>query len=60
MGIARRRRPPPVPIADGLFLAIRSVEKVISSIFLKLGLTNDTSEHRRVMAVLRYLESEHQ
>lgn len=45
-------------IADNLFLAIRSVEKLISSIFLKLGLTNDASEHRRVMAVLRYLQSE--
>jgi DNA-binding NarL/FixJ family response regulator len=47
-------------IAGSLFLAIRSVEKVISSIFSKLGLTDDPSEHRRVMAVLRYLESEHQ
>jgi DNA-binding NarL/FixJ family response regulator len=42
-------------IADALFLTERSVEKVIHSIFLKLGLTWETSVHKRVTAVLLYL-----
>ena len=42
-------------IAQGLFLTERSVEKVIHSIFLKLGLTWETSVHKRVKAVILYL-----
>lgn len=42
-------------IATGLFLTERSVEKVIHSIFLKLGLGWETSIHKRVKAVLLYL-----
>src|SRR5262245_4552487 len=42
-------------IAESLFLAERSVEKVIHSIFLKLGLTWETSVHKRVKAVILYL-----
>jgi DNA-binding NarL/FixJ family response regulator len=42
-------------IADALFLAERSVEKVIHSIFLKLGLTWETTVHKRVKAVVLYL-----
>jgi DNA-binding NarL/FixJ family response regulator len=42
-------------IAEALFLAERSVEKVIHSIFLKLGLTWEPSVHKRVKAVLFYL-----
>ena len=42
-------------IAEELFLAERSVEKVIHSIFLKLGLTWETAVHRRVKAVILYL-----
>ncbi len=46
-------------IGASLFLAERSVEKVIHSIFLKLGLTWETSVHKRVKAVILYLsESE--
>jgi DNA-binding NarL/FixJ family response regulator len=46
-------------IAETLFLTERSVEKVIHSIFLKLGLTWETSVHKRVKAVILYLaESE--
>ncbi|MFC0674101.1 LuxR C-terminal-related transcriptional regulator [Brachybacterium hainanense] len=45
-------------IAAELFLSAGSVEKHISSLFLKLGLTPVDGENRRVMAVLRYLESE--
>jgi DNA-binding NarL/FixJ family response regulator len=42
-------------IGESLFLAERSVEKVIHSIFLKLGLTWETSIHKRVKAVMLYL-----
>jgi DNA-binding NarL/FixJ family response regulator len=42
-------------IGASLFLAERSVEKVIHSIFLKLGLTWETSVHKRVKAVILYL-----
>jgi DNA-binding NarL/FixJ family response regulator len=42
-------------IADALFLTERSVEKVIHSIFLKLGLTWESAVHKRVKAVILYL-----
>jgi DNA-binding NarL/FixJ family response regulator len=42
-------------IGDALFLTERSVEKVIHSIFLKLGLTWETAVHKRVKAVILYL-----
>jgi DNA-binding NarL/FixJ family response regulator len=42
-------------IATALFLTERSVEKVIHSIFLKLGLAWEESANRRVKAVLMYL-----
>ena len=42
-------------IGESLFLAERSVEKVIHSIFLKLGLTWEPSVNKRVMAVILYL-----
>jgi DNA-binding NarL/FixJ family response regulator len=42
-------------IAQSLFLTERSVEKVIHSIFLKLGLAWEESVHKRVKAVIVYL-----
>jgi DNA-binding NarL/FixJ family response regulator len=42
-------------IGESLFLAERSVEKVIHAIFLKLGLTWETAVHKRVKAVMLYL-----
>jgi DNA-binding NarL/FixJ family response regulator len=42
-------------IADALCLTERSVEKVIHSIFLKLGLTWEAAVHKRVKAVILYL-----
>ncbi|MGZ4333812.1 MAG: response regulator transcription factor [Gaiellaceae bacterium] len=42
-------------IAASLFLTERSVEKVIHSIFLKLGLAYEPSVHKRVKAVILYL-----
>jgi DNA-binding NarL/FixJ family response regulator len=42
-------------IAAALFLTERSVEKVIHSIFLKLGLTWEATVHKRVKAVILYL-----
>lgn len=45
-------------IASSLFMSERAVEKHITSIFLKLGLSEETDVHRRVMAVLAYLRAE--
>ena len=42
-------------IAAALFLTERSVEKVIHSIFLKLGIAWEPSVHKRVKAVVLYL-----
>ena len=45
-------------IAQSLFLTERSIEKVIHSIFLKLGLGWETAVHKRVKAVLLYLSEQ--
>ena len=42
-------------IADELVVTERSVEKVIHSIFMKLGLTWESTVHKRVKAVILYL-----
>jgi DNA-binding NarL/FixJ family response regulator len=42
-------------IAGALFLTERSVEKVIHSIFVKLGLAWEEAVHKRVKAVILYL-----
>ncbi|WP_407320781.1 response regulator transcription factor [Isoptericola halotolerans] len=42
-------------IADLLFLSYGAVEKNVASIFTKLDLPQDAADHRRVLAVLRYL-----
>jgi DNA-binding NarL/FixJ family response regulator len=42
-------------IAQALFLTERSVEKVIHSIFLKLGIGWEPTVHKRVKAVILYL-----
>jgi DNA-binding NarL/FixJ family response regulator len=42
-------------IAEHLGITLRSAEKHISSIFAKLDLPADGGEHRRVLAVLRFL-----
>jgi DNA-binding NarL/FixJ family response regulator len=44
-------------IAERLVVTERAVEKHVTSIFTKLGLPPDTDSHRRVLAVLRYLEA---
>jgi DNA-binding NarL/FixJ family response regulator len=44
-------------IAAALHVSVGSAEKHIASIFTKLDLAPDESENRRVLAVLRYLES---
>ncbi len=47
-------------IAKSLFLTERAIEKHINSLFHKLGLTEETEVHRRVMAVLAFLrDTEH-
>jgi DNA-binding NarL/FixJ family response regulator len=44
-------------IAKMLVLSYGSVEKHVTNIFTKLGLPPSEADHRRVLAVLRYLES---
>jgi DNA-binding NarL/FixJ family response regulator len=44
-------------IAQRLVVTLRSAEKYVSSIFAKLGLPDSGGEHRRVLAVLRYLHA---
>ncbi len=44
-------------IAKTLFVTDGSVEKHVTNIFAKLGLAPSDGDHRRVLAVLRYLES---
>ncbi|WP_016909606.1 response regulator transcription factor [Streptomyces xiaopingdaonensis] len=44
-------------IAQQLVVSHGAVEKHVSNIFLKLGLSQSDADHRRVLAVLRYLES---
>jgi DNA-binding NarL/FixJ family response regulator len=43
-------------IAESLFLSYGSVEKHVTQIFTKLGLAPSDNDHRRVLAVLRYLQ----
>jgi DNA-binding NarL/FixJ family response regulator len=44
-------------IANAVFLTQGAVEKNVTSIFAKLGLPPSSDDHRRVLAVLRYLRS---
>jgi DNA-binding NarL/FixJ family response regulator len=44
-------------IAKSLYMSERSVEKHISSVFLKLGLVDEGETNRRVMAVLTFVEA---
>jgi DNA-binding NarL/FixJ family response regulator len=44
-------------IGEVLVISERAVEKHVSNIFSKLGLAPSDADHRRVLAVLRYLET---
>jgi len=44
-------------IAKTLYLSERAVEKHINAVFAKLGLTNEEESHRRVRAVLTFLNA---
>ncbi len=44
-------------IADALVTGEGAIEKHVANIFAKLGLPVSESDNRRVLAVLRYLES---
>jgi hypothetical protein len=50
-------RSKPAAIAAALVVSPASVEKYVTSIFTKLGLPASDADHRRVLAVLRYLGS---
>jgi DNA-binding NarL/FixJ family response regulator len=43
-------------IAASFVVTERAVEKHVAGIFAKLGLVATAADHRRVLAVLRYLE----
>jgi DNA-binding NarL/FixJ family response regulator len=43
-------------IAEALVVTEGAVEKHVSSLFTKLGLPPAEQDHRRVLAVLRYLD----
>jgi DNA-binding NarL/FixJ family response regulator len=43
-------------IADQLIVTVAAVERHVTSIFSKLGLRGTPEDHRRVLAVLQYLE----
>jgi DNA-binding NarL/FixJ family response regulator len=44
-------------VAETLVVTERAVEKHVTSIFGKLGLSPAAEDHRRVLAVLAYLRS---
>ncbi|HEX4244376.1 MAG TPA: response regulator transcription factor [Acidimicrobiales bacterium] len=44
-------------IAEALVVSVGAVEKHVANIFLKLDLSRDDQDHRRVLAVLQFLES---
>jgi DNA-binding NarL/FixJ family response regulator len=50
-------QPPNSGLAAALVVSERAVEKHVANIFTKLGLPPSESDNRRVLAVLRYLES---
>jgi DNA-binding NarL/FixJ family response regulator len=43
-------------IAGELVVTVPAVERHITNVFAKLGLVSDGADHRRVLAVLRYLD----
>jgi DNA-binding NarL/FixJ family response regulator len=45
-------------IAKSLIVSESSVEKYVHAIFMKLGLTQEHQQHRRVMAVLAFLRAQ--
>ena len=44
-------------LADALHLSLKTVESYVTSIFVKLELTPESREHRRVLAVLTFLRA---
>ena len=45
-------------IAEQLVVTVPAVERHITSIFAKFGLSSNSADHRRVLAVLRYLSAD--
>jgi DNA-binding NarL/FixJ family response regulator len=46
-----------VGIAHELTVTVAAVERHVTGIFEKLGLHQSSEDHRRVLAVLRYLQA---
>jgi DNA-binding NarL/FixJ family response regulator len=44
-------------IAEALVVSDAAVEKHVTSIFRKLGIESAATDHRRVLAVLRYVRA---
>jgi DNA-binding NarL/FixJ family response regulator len=44
-------------VAADLHLSVKTVEAHVTSIFTRLGLAPDDREHRRVLAVLKFLRA---
>ena len=47
-------------IAEALFVSEAAVEKHVTAIFRKLGIEPTATDHRRVLAVVRYLRESRQ
>ena len=61
VALAARREPAAITtaaIAQELHLSESSIEKYASSLFSKLGLSDERHVHRRVAAVLAYLQDQ--
>ena len=43
------------PIAERMFVTLRAVEKHVTNLFAKLGVSGAAEDHRRVLAVLTFL-----
>jgi DNA-binding NarL/FixJ family response regulator len=55
-GRGYQRELPYQGIAEALVITVPAVERHVTRIFVKLGLTHKAEDHLRVLAVLKYLK----